>query len=89
MFRFIYGIQEEVHRYTFGNMQKAKRKSLKKSILTDIPGIGPAKAKALITHFKGINALKNATRDEIEAVKGLTSKDADTVWSYLNQKTEN
>lgn len=91
VFNFIYKIQEEVHRFTFGAMQKAKRKTVKKSSLTEINGIGPSKAKALITHFKSISALKNAASDEIAAVKGITQKDADTVYMYFHnpKDTEN
>ena len=89
VFNFIYKIQDEVHRYTFGRMQKAKRKSVKKSILTDIPGIGPAKAKALITHFRSVDAIKNAGRDEISQVKGMNKKDVDTVWSFFQADKEN
>lgn len=88
VFNFIYKIQDEVHRYTFGKMQKAKRKSVKKSILTDISGIGPAKAKALITHFKSVDAIKNASRDEIAHVKGMNKKDVDTVWSFFQADKE-
>ena len=89
VFNFIYKIQEEVHRYTFGQMQNAKRKSVRKSVLTEIPGIGPAKAKALMTHFKSISALKNANRDELLTVKGINARDADTVVAYFSDKAEN
>jgi excinuclease ABC subunit C len=84
VFNFIYKIQDEVHRFTFGTMQKAKRKSVKKSSLTDISGIGPSKAKALMTHFKSIAAIKNASRDEIAAVKGINKIDADTIYMYFH-----
>lgn len=91
VFNFIYRIQEEVHRFTFGNMQRAKRKSVKKSVLTEINGIGQAKARALITHFKSVEALKNASADEIAAVNGITKKDASAVYMYFHreEQTEN
>ncbi len=85
VFNFIYRLQEEVHRYTFGAMQKAKRKSVKTSSLTSINGIGPAKAKALMTHFKSISALKNASRDEIMQVKGMNRRDTDTVYLHFHK----
>ena len=90
VFNFIYKIQDEVHRFTYGTMQKAKRKSVKKSLLTEIVGIGPNKAKALMTHFKSISAIKNASRDEIASVKGINKIDADTIYTYFHtQETEN
>ena len=90
VFNFIYKIQEEVHRFTFGRMQNAKRKSVKRSSLTEIKGIGPSKAKALITHFKNIQAIKNAELDELCAVNGINLKDASTVYSHFhsNEQTE-
>lgn len=84
VFNFVYKIQEEVHRFTFGNMQKAKRKSVKTSVLTDIPGIGPKKAKILFSHFRNISAMKNSTPDELAAVKGLSQKDANTVYLFFH-----
>ena len=88
VFNFIYKIQDEVHRYTFGRMQNAKRRSVKRSALNDIQGIGPAKAKALMTHFKSITAIKSATRDELISVKGISGRDADTVIAYFSEKQE-
>ena len=84
VFNFIYKIQDEVHRFTFGSMEKAKRRSVKHSSLTDISGIGPAKAKSLMTHFKSIEAIKNADTAELAAVKGLNQRDADTVFMHFH-----
>jgi excinuclease ABC subunit C len=85
LFNFIYKIQEEVHRYTFGAMEKAKRKSVKRSSLTEINGIGPSKAKALMTHFKSISAIKNASRNEIATVKGMNARDVDTIYMHFHK----
>ncbi len=83
IFRFIYSLQEEVHRYTVGRMTKAKRKTIKKSSLEKIPGIGPAKAKKLLSHFKTLNALKSAGADEITKISGITEKDARAIVEYF------
>ena len=55
---FLYKLQEEVHRFTISRMQAAKRKTLRTSSLTVIPGIGPAKAKRLLDAFGGAGALR-------------------------------
>ncbi len=86
VFNFIYKVQEEVHRYTYGAMQNAKRKTVKTSALTQIPGIGPSKAKALMTHFKNIQAIKTAGRDELSSVKGINKRDTDTVYMYFHKE---
>lgn len=85
IFSLIYRIQEEVHRYTVSRMDNAKRKTLKTSTLTKINGIGEAKAKKLLAAFGGMGALKNATAEEIAAVRGISARDAQHIWSYFHQ----
>ncbi len=84
IFTFIYKLQEEVHRYTFTRTETAKRKSIKTSSLTEIHCIGSKKAKALLTHFGGLAALKAAERRDIEAVKGISLADAASVWNHFH-----
>ena len=86
VFQFIYGIQEEVHRYTIGTMKKAKGKTLVTSSLTQIPGIGPAKASALLKMPGGLQAVKRASREELLAVKGIGEKDADAIIEHFKGK---
>jgi len=83
LFVFIYKIQEEVHRFTVSKMDSAKRKTLTKSSLTKISGIGDAKAKMLLKHFGGIGNIKTATVEEIAAVKGISKRDAERVFEYF------
>ncbi len=86
VFQFIYGIQEEVHRYTIGTMKKAKGKTLVTSSLTQIPGIGPAKAAALLKMPGGLQAVKRASREELLAIKGIGEKDADAIIEHFKRK---
>ena len=85
LFVFIYKIQEEVHRFTVSKMDNAKRKTLTKSSLTKISGIGDTKAKLLLKHFGGITAIKSATVDEIAAVKGISRTDAANIRNYFDK----
>jgi excinuclease ABC subunit C len=84
VYMLVYKIQEEVHRFTISKMRASKEKSLKKSVLEEIEGIGSEKAKRLLSHFKGLNALKNASLDEIKAVKGISEKNAEAVFNYFS-----
>ena len=86
LFVFIYKIQEEVHRFTVSRMDSAKRKTLTRSSLTKISGIGDAKAKLLLSHFGGIGAIKTATESEIATVKGISARDAAKIKEYFNNK---
>ena len=85
VFMFIYKIQEEVHRFTVSKMDSAKRKTLTKSSLTNIEGIGDAKAKILLKAFGGIGKIKTATVQEIASVKGIGEKDAKRIFDYFHQ----
>ena len=85
IFSLIYRIQEEVHRFTVGKMSAAKRKTVRTSSLTKIPGIGDAKAKKLLSAFGGLAALKQASRDEIARVKGISDRDAEAVVKYFGE----
>ncbi len=86
VFRFIYSLQEEVHRFTVDRMTKAKRKTLKTSSLEKIEGIGPAKAKKLLSHFKSVSAIKKADISELSAVNGISEKDAAAIIKYYESK---
>ena len=86
IFTYIYKIQEEVHRYTISKMQNAKRKSIKKSILETIPGIGPEKAKILLKTFGSVTGVKKATLDELKSTKGISSTNAVAIKKFYEDK---
>lgn len=84
VFRFVYKLQEEVHRFTVSRMTAAKRKTLKTSSLEKIKGIGPAKAKKLMAHFKTLSAVKAASLEELCGVTGIGKNDAQTLYCYFH-----
>lgn len=85
IFMLIYKIQEEVHRFTVTKTTNAKRKTLKHSSLEKIEGIGPAKAKALMTYFGTLAQIKNATEEELVRVKGITPTNALSIIKYFTK----
>ncbi len=85
VFVFVYKLQEEVHRYTVSKMSQAKSKTLTKSSLTKIKGVGDAKAKALLKAFGGLGGVKNASLDEIVKVKGISRTDAENIVEYFKK----
>ena len=88
VFRFVYKLQEEVHRFTVSRMTAAKRKTLKTSSLEKIKGIGPAKAKKLMAHFKTLSAVKAASLDELCGVAGIGKSDAQTLYGYFHPQKD-
>ena len=85
VFSLVYRLQEEVHRFSVSKMDSAKRKTLTNSTLTKIEGIGDAKAKALLKHFGGLAAVKEAGAEEISSVKGISKADGQRVYDYFHK----
>ena len=82
VYTFVSTIQEEVHRFAI-SYQKTKHKNKAfKSSLTDIDGIGAARAKSLIKHFGTINAIKSASEEALLLVNGMTADAAKAVYDY-------
>lgn len=79
VFQFIYKLQEEVHRFTITRMRSQKTKTVKRSVLEKVPGIGPAKAKAVLAQFGGLAGVRAASVEQIAAVKGLTRQNAEAI----------
>ncbi len=84
IFILIYKIQEEVHRFTVASMESAKSKTIKRSSLEAIDGIGPAKAKRLLAAFGGKRGVSLADREKLASVKGITKADAERVYLYFH-----
>jgi excinuclease ABC subunit C len=55
------------------------------SILDDLPGVGPARKRALLNHFGSPEAFLGATREDLEAVPGMPGKVAREVYAFLNK----
>ena len=86
VFVFVYGLQEEVHRYSVGRMSGAKRKTLTHSVLENVRGIGAAKAKKYLKAAGSLAKLKAASVGEM-AEMGIPEKDAAAIAAYFAEKT--
>jgi excinuclease ABC subunit C len=76
-------IRDEAHRFAITFHRKRRSKSMVKSALDDVPGIGPAKKQRLLKHFGDIKTLKAATIEDIVKVKGISQKDAENILKVL------
>lgn len=88
IFNLIYGIQEEIHRFTFSAMDKKRRNSVTHLSIEKIKGIGPKKAKLLIQHFKTVKNIKNASIQQISEVKGISESNAVEIRKYFDTVNE-
>ena len=84
VYAFIYNLQEEAHRFAVKSSQKAKTKTLTKSSLERIEGIGPAKAKKLLSKMP-LSKIRVADVRELQET-GISKKDAESIYNYYRKK---
>jgi len=82
--RLLQQIRDEAHRFAITAQRKKRSSNSIKTILDDIPGIGPKRRKNLIQHFGNINALTDASVEEIEKVKEISKGLAKEIYQYLH-----
>jgi excinuclease ABC subunit C len=76
-------IRDEAHRFAITAHRNRRTKAGLASTLDAIPGIGPAKRKRLLTHFGSLEAIKEASIDDLAAIRGITHADAEMLKSQL------
>lgn len=84
VFALVTGIQDEVHRYAIGYHHQKHSKGARKSVLTDIPGIGPKKSELLWKEFKTLDAIRRADLADLSAVPGISHADAVNIKKVLH-----
>ena len=82
-FTLVSRIQEEVHRFAIEYHRKRRSAGIS-TTLTQIEGVGQKRAAALLKHFKSVNAVKEASFDELCSVKGVDKRSAQTVFDYFH-----
>jgi excinuclease ABC subunit C len=78
-------IRDEAHRFAIEHHRLRRDRSMKASILDDLPGIGPARKRTILRHFGSPERFLGATREELEAVPGLPGKVARQIHEQLNR----
>ncbi|HWK20459.1 MAG TPA: excinuclease ABC subunit UvrC [Microbacteriaceae bacterium] len=76
-------LRDEAHRFAIG-FQRERRKRDLRSVLAEIPGVGPARVKELLRHFGSAKAVKAATAEEIESVRGIGAATARAIVDRLH-----
>ena len=83
-FTFITAIQDETHRFANAYRKQQMKQKSYSSTLTEIPGIGPKTAKALMAQFKSVGAVKEATPDQLENTPGVGKQTAQIIYAYFH-----
>lgn len=87
-FKLITRIQDEAHRFAIEFHRSLRSKGQVHSILDDIPGIGPARRKALMKQFPGPDKIKEASVEELKAVPSMNERAAEAVYGFFHKEQE-
>ena len=87
-FKLITRIQDEAHRFAIEYHRSLRGKAQTESVLDAIPGIGKARRKALMRHFKSIEEVKNADVDTLARVDGIPFREAVRIHAFFRGQQE-
>ena len=79
-------LRDEAHRFAITYHRKLRNKAGLRSSLEDIPGVGPARRKALLKHFGSLKKIRAATLEELKQLPGLSEALAETIYQALKSK---
>jgi excinuclease ABC subunit C len=78
-------VRDEAHRFAIEHHRGRRDKAMTRSVLDDMPGVGPSRKRALLTHFGTPERVLAASREELEAVPGLPGKVARDIHQHLHR----
>jgi excinuclease ABC subunit C len=84
VFYYIQRLRDEAHRFAIGRHRHRRVKSLRKSLLDDIPNIGPKRKKALLQHFGSAVAVTRAGLADLQAVEGISLAMAEKIYAFFH-----
>ena len=77
-------VRDESHRFAITYHRQTRRKGALRSALDDIPGIGATYQKRLLNHFGSVRAMREATVEQLEQVKGIGHAKAEAIFTALH-----
>ncbi len=78
-------VRDEAHRFAITHHRSRRDRAMTGSLLDDLPGVGPARKRALLTHFGSPESVAAASREELQAVPGLPAKLARDIHARLHR----
>jgi excinuclease ABC subunit C len=82
---FVERLRDEAHRFAVGSHRQRRRRDIREAGLQEIPGIGPARKRALLRHFGTLKAIERASVSDLEQVPGINAETARKVYDFLHE----
>lgn len=81
---YLQRLRDEVHRFVITTHRAGRSRALTRSGLDDVPGVGPARKKALLTRFGSVRQVRQAALEELERVPGINREMAQVIYGYFH-----
>ena len=78
-------VRDEAHRFAITHHRTRRDRAMRSSLLDDLPGVGPSRKRALLTHFGSPESVAAASREELQSVPGLPAKLARDIHARLHR----
>ncbi len=78
-------VRDEAHRFAITHHRSRRDRAMNSSLLDELPGVGPARKRALLTHFGSPEAVAAASSEELQAVPGVPAKLGRELYQYLHR----
>lgn len=88
-FKLITRIQDEAHRFAIEYHRSLRSKAQVKSVLDEIPGVGPTRRKALMKHFTSIEEIKQAEFETLLEAEGMNRAAAQSIYDFFHNQDKN
>ena len=81
---FVERLRDEAHRFAIGSHRQKRKRDIREAGLQEIPGVGPARKRALLRHFGTLTAIERAAISDLERVPGINSETARKIYDFFH-----
>ena len=82
---YLQNIRDEAHRFAIGTHRKKREKSIVKSRIDDVEGVGSKRKKDLLNYFGSVEAIRDASIEDISRIPGINKKTAENIYNYFHK----
>lgn len=83
---FVQRLRDEAHRFAIGTHRAKRSKSVSRTPLDDVPGVGAKRKRALLAHFGSAKAVSRANLSDLKAVEGVSATMAQTIYDFFHDQ---